>query len=134
MCSTLSFLIIPTPQMQSSQPSRILRESHAFHSQLTLTRIQACSSRILLESHTFHTQLTCFSRKLARFVSVPGLLGNDPVRVAKSLVSCMSRSPARRGGPGHAQRIYRAYTYRIPYMPRIYTVLMRQCITCTVSW
>ena len=105
-------------QSQSSQPSRILRESPAFHSQLMLTRIQACSSRILLESHAFHTQLTCFSRKLARFVSVPGLLGNDPVRVAKSLVSCISRSPVRRGGPGHAQRIYRAYAYRIVYRIR----------------
>ena len=42
--------------LQSSQPSRILRESHAFDSQLTLLRIQPR-----------------FSRNSARVVSYPGI-------------------------------------------------------------
>ena len=44
---------------QSSQPSRIWRESYAFDSQLTLIRIQPC-----------------FSRNSARVVSYPGI-GNE---------------------------------------------------------
>ena len=52
------FSSLGTLYKQGSQLLRIERETHAFHTQLTLTRIASFFSRIMQHASAFYTNLT----------------------------------------------------------------------------